>query len=375
MKLIRSRNKEKLKDKSKKEAQEFHRSGVMPDTPKSRDSLSGLDMNTWKMLIVDDEPDVHEITRIALKGFTFDGKKLELVSAYSAKQAREILRDDQNFSAAMIDVVMETEEAGLDLVRFIREDMGLSHIRLIVRTGQPGKAPEKYVIDNFDIDDYKEKTDLTTLKMYTMSRSSLKSYRDILTIEMSRLELEQKVKERTLELQKANKELIEISLTDALTKLPNRRHALQQLSKHWEESTKKGKPLSLMMIDADHFKEINDTYGHDAGDAVLCELARTLQHSVRTDDFVCRLGGDEFLIICPKTDRKGGLNIAEIVRSKVSEMSVKTGDGFWNGSVSIGLAAYHKNMKNYEALIKAADEGVYEAKKAGKNCVRTSKNI
>jgi CheY-like chemotaxis protein len=139
MKLIRSRNKEKLKDKSKKEAQEFHRSGVMPDTPKSRDSLSGLDMNTWKMLIVDDEPDVHEITRIALKGFTFDGKKLELVSAYSAKQAREILRDDQNFSAAMIDVVMETEEAGLDLVRFIREDMGLSHIRLIVRTGQPGK--------------------------------------------------------------------------------------------------------------------------------------------------------------------------------------------------------------------------------------------
>jgi len=130
-----------------------------------------------------------------------------------------------------------------------------------------------------------------------------------------------------------------------------------------------------MMIDADHFKEINDTYGHDAGDTVLCELARTLQHSVRTDDFVCRLGGDEFLIICPKTDSKGGLNIAQIVRSKVSEMSVKTGGGFWNGSVSIGLAGYHKNMKNYEALIKAADEGVYEAKKAGKNCVRTSKNI
>jgi len=239
MKLIRSRNKEKLKDKSKKEAQKFHRSGVMADTSKPLGYLSGFGMNTWKMLIVDDEPDVHEITRIALKGFTFDGKKLELVSAYSAKQAREILRDDQNFSAAMIDVVMETEEAGLDLVRFIREDMGLSHIRLIVRTGQPGKAPEKYVIDNFDIDDYKEKTDLTTLKMYTMSRSSLKSYRDILTIEMSRLELEQKVKERTLELQKANKELIEISLTDALTKLPNRRHALQQLSKHWKNPLKK----------------------------------------------------------------------------------------------------------------------------------------
>ncbi len=181
------------------------------------------------MLIVDDEPDVHEITRIALKGFRFDGKILELISAYSAEQAKEILHSDPSFSAALIDVVMETEEAGLDLVRFIREEMGLSHIRLIVRTGQPGKAPERYVIDHFDIDDYKEKTDLTTLKMYTMSRSSIKSYRDILTIEANRTELEKKVKERTQELHRANQELIEISLTDVLTGLPNRRHATQQL--------------------------------------------------------------------------------------------------------------------------------------------------
>jgi response regulator RpfG family c-di-GMP phosphodiesterase len=166
-----------------------------------------LNINNWKVLLVDDEPDVHEITRIGLKGFTFDGKKLELISAYSAEQAREILQNDRHFAAALIDVVMETEEAGLDLVRFIREEMGLSHIRLIIRTGQPGMAPEKFVIDNFDIDDYKEKTDLTTLKMYTMFRSSIKSHRDILTIERSRLELEEKVKERTQGLHEANKEL------------------------------------------------------------------------------------------------------------------------------------------------------------------------
>lgn len=183
--------------------------------------------------------------------------------------------------------------------------------------------------------------------------------------------LEQKVLERTQELYEANVKLTEISLTDVLTKLPNRRHAIQQLKKYWEESIHSEMPLSLMMIDADHFKQVNDTYGHDAGDLVLCEVAKVLQHGVRTDDLVCRLGGDEFLIICPDTNESGVLHIAEIVRKNVSQMRVQTGDGFWYGSVSIGVAARKDDMENFEALIKAADEGVYAAKRAGKNCVRT----
>ncbi|MBT3386965.1 MAG: bacteriohemerythrin [Desulfobacula sp.] len=182
--------------------------------------------------------------------------------------------------------------------------------------------------------------------------------------------LEQKVRERTRELYEANKNLVKISLTDVLTELPNRRHAMQQLRKHWEESTKTDEPISLMMVDADHFKEVNDTYGHDAGDLVLCEVAKMLQDNVRTDDLVCRLGGDEFLIICPVTDRPGSLHIAEKVRSNISEMHVPTGNGFWRGSVSIGVASRKNSMDNFEALIKAADEGVYIAKRAGKNCVK-----
>jgi CheY-like chemotaxis protein len=209
MKLIRSKIKNKLSNDIKKEMKiaPHSRSHDLSDSTKILNSPLDLDGTNWKVLIVDDEPDVHEITRIALKKFIYDGKGLELISAYSAEQAREILQNDQNFAAAMIDVVMETEEAGLDLVRFIREEMELSHIRLIIRTGQPGKAPEQFVIDNFDIDDYKEKTDLTTLKMHTMFRSSIKSYRDILTIERSRAELDQKVKERTQKLDEANKKL------------------------------------------------------------------------------------------------------------------------------------------------------------------------
>jgi PAS domain S-box-containing protein len=228
MKLIRSKNRNKDIDtdtdtdkvpvglkKKIKTAPAIHN---LSESMQSKNPLVDLNSNNWKVLLVDDEPDVHEITRIGLRRFTFDGKGLELISAYSAEQARGILQKDQHFAAALIDVVMETEEAGLDLVRFIREEIRLSHIRLIIRTGQPGKAPERFVIDNFDIDDYKEKTDLTTLKMHTMFRTSIKSYRDILTIEKNRVELEQKVLERTLALDSERQRLTDILYgTDAGT--------------------------------------------------------------------------------------------------------------------------------------------------------------
>ncbi len=183
--------------------------------------------------------------------------------------------------------------------------------------------------------------------------------------------LEAKVAERTKALSDANIHLEELALTDTLTDLPNRRHAMRYLDAFWNESIQNNKPLSCMMIDADHFKEVNDTYGHDAGDVVLKELAKTLQYSYRNDDIVCRLGGDEFLVICPDTDHDGGLYIAEIVRKIVSDLKVPTGDGFWNGSISVGVATRETEMNHFDDLIKVADKGVYAAKKDGKNCVRS----
>lgn len=182
--------------------------------------------------------------------------------------------------------------------------------------------------------------------------------------------LEEKVAERTRELSEANLHLEELSLTDVLTGLPNRRHAIRSLTFLWEESIQNNLPLFCMMIDADHFKEVNDTYGHDAGDLVLTELAKTLKNSVRTDDIVCRLGGDEFFIICPKTDKDGGMHIAESTCKTVSELRVPTGGEPWHGSISVGVASRTHDTKNYEELIKAADKGVYAAKQDGRNCVR-----
>ena len=182
--------------------------------------------------------------------------------------------------------------------------------------------------------------------------------------------LEEKVALRTKELSEANLHLEEMSLTDVLTGLPNRRHAMRRLSSFWNEALQKNSTLVCMMIDADHFKEVNDAYGHGAGDGVLIELAKTLQHSLRNDDVVCRLGGDEFFVICPDTDIEGGMYIAEMTRKTVSELRVPTGGEPWHGSISVGVASRLPDMKSYEELIKEADKGVYAAKEAGKNCVK-----
>ena len=144
----------------------------------------------WKILIVDDEPGVHEVTRISLKNFEFCGRGLELFSAYTALEAKEILFKEKDIAVALVDVVMETEHAGLKLIKYIREEMKNDAIRLILRTGQPGQAPEREVIRDYDINDYKEKTELTSKKLYSTIYTSLRSYRDLIALENNRRGLE-----------------------------------------------------------------------------------------------------------------------------------------------------------------------------------------
>ena len=137
----------------------------------------------WKVLIVDDEIEVHRVTEMALKNFRFDQRPLKLLKATSAFQAEKILETEDDIAIALIDVVMETDHAGLELVDFIRNRKMNQTVRLILRTGQPGQAPEEEVIRAYDINDYKEKTELTVQKLKTLFYSTLRSYRDIVTIE------------------------------------------------------------------------------------------------------------------------------------------------------------------------------------------------
>lgn len=143
----------------------------------------------WKVLVVDDEPDVRQLTALNLRGFEFAGRPLRLIDAGSAADAKLLLREQPDIALALIDVVMETDSAGLQLVAFIRDELRNAMMRLVIRTGQPGLAPERYVIDNFDIDDYKDKTELTAQKLYATVRLALKGYRDLQTIELNRIGL------------------------------------------------------------------------------------------------------------------------------------------------------------------------------------------
>ncbi len=140
----------------------------------------------WRILIVDDEPDIHAITRLALIGFEFDNSPLDIISAYSKAEAETILRANPDIAMAMIDIVMETDDAGLQLVDVIRNQMDNQLIRLVVRTGQPGVAPEKDIINRYDIDDYKEKNELTETKTYTTLRLALKAYQNLISLQHNR---------------------------------------------------------------------------------------------------------------------------------------------------------------------------------------------
>ncbi len=146
--------------------------------------------NPWKVLIVDDEPGVHDVTRLALKEFEFAGRGLHFLNAHSAAEARRILDEESDIAVALVDVVMEHEHAGLDLIQYIREDLDNELIRLVLRTGQPGQAPERRVIREYDINDYKEKTELTSQKLYSTIYTSLRSYRDLVALDNNRRGLE-----------------------------------------------------------------------------------------------------------------------------------------------------------------------------------------
>lgn len=144
----------------------------------------------WKIIIADDEEEVHAMTRMVMKKFEFEGRAVELISAYSGKQTIEIMEKQPDVAIILLDVVMENENSGLEVVKKIRDELRNPFVRIILRTGQPGQAPEEDVIRNYDINDYKSKTELTVQKLYTAVIASLRAYQGMRIIETNRIGLE-----------------------------------------------------------------------------------------------------------------------------------------------------------------------------------------
>lgn len=154
----------------------------------------GAELNAlapWKVMISDDDDDVHIVSRLMLKDFSFEGRGLQMISARSAAETQRLIVENPDTAVLLLDVVMETEQAGLEVVRHIRNDLKNQFVRIVLRTGQPGQAPERDVVEQFDINDYREKTELTSQRLSTTVMAALRSYRDLLRLETSRVGLEQ----------------------------------------------------------------------------------------------------------------------------------------------------------------------------------------
>jgi len=162
-----------------------------------------------------------------------------------------------------------------------------------------------------------------------------------------------------------------LSLVDPLTRLYNVRHFHERIAQHYANAVRHSKPLALLMADLDHFKHVNDTHGHQAGDEVLYQTARIIERAVRRGDTPARVGGEEFAVILPETGVEGARQLAERIRARVSEQTMRLPDGAGVPiTISVGLACTaNLDVSSHEELYAAADKALYTAKQAGRNRV------
>ncbi|MEH8018610.1 SpoIIE family protein phosphatase [Rheinheimera muenzenbergensis] len=205
--------------------------------------ISDEPLASWTVLIVDDDNEIHQITKLALRDFSFQQHKLEFISAYSAAEARDVLAQHPEIALILLDVVMETDDAGLTLVRYIRQQLHNDVVRIILRTGQPGQAPEQRVVQDYDINDYRAKTELTVQRLNTTVVSALRAYIAIEQLARLNASLEQQVQARTAELLASNQQL-----TQSLAEL--------------EAGERAGKQVQFKMLPPQDFRVAQFQFSH-----------------------------------------------------------------------------------------------------------------
>lgn len=179
--------------------------------------------------------------------------------------------------------------------------------------------------------------------------------------------LEQQVQERTAELLGANRQLEQLVRTDPLTGVANRRQFIEQAMLEIERSHRSGRALSLLMIDLDHFKAVNDRYGHGVGDDVLRHFCLALEGPLRTNDLLARIGGEEFAVLLPETALEDAQTVATRILEAIRHQPLQTAQTLIHFTVSIGVASLRQDENNYEPLLARADSALYAAKSAGRD--------
>jgi diguanylate cyclase (GGDEF)-like protein len=314
------------------------------------DNLSGL-----RVLLVEDDA----TSRIVTEGILARLLGCPVHSAVNGEEAL-VMALEVMPQIVVTDWVMPVMD-GVEFCRALRATEWGQSMYVIMLTAVD---EEEAIVDAFEagVDDYVTKpVNIPALRART--RAALRYVKLLNAWETDRAQL----KQFTAELAISNRKLEHAALTDLLTGMPNRRAGLDALSQEWSGANRSGQPLSVIMIDIDHFKSINDTHGHAVGDAVLKEAAKAIQNMARKDDSVCRLGGEEFLIVCHNTDLKSAYHAAERLRKRVGATDIRVGDAPIRIAISVGVACKEPGMANAETMVNAADRALYAAKHEGRN--------
>jgi diguanylate cyclase (GGDEF)-like protein len=303
-----------------------------------------------RVLIVDDHEDNIELLRARLEAWGF--------ATESAGDGQEALNriEQSPPDLILLDVMMPNID-GIEVARRVKGNRSLPFIPIIMQTALDATEDKVEGLEA-GADDYITKPiDFAELKARLNSMLRIKRLQDAL-------------EERERQLLEANERLRHMSQTDALTGLDNRRHLEERIDEMFEHARRLSEPFACVMCDLDRFKSVNDTHGHQAGDAVLKQFARILRHEAREIDRVGRYGGEEFMLLLPGTVLDAAVTFAERVRKEV-EGHTFTFDGTQVcRTASFGVSAWpHPRVGNCDELVRAADDALYVAKETGRNRV------
>ncbi|MGH7720902.1 MAG: diguanylate cyclase [Gemmatimonadaceae bacterium] len=303
-----------------------------------------------RILIVDDKEDNVEILRARLEASGY-----RTLSATGGEAALTLIAEEPP-DLVLLDVMMPHMD-GHEVARRIKGDGSLPFIPIIMQTALDAVENKVEGLDA-GADDYITKPiNFLELEARVRAMLRLKASQHNLAIANDKLAI-------------ANDELSRIAVTDGLTGLYNRRHLEERLREMFEHSARLHEPLACVLFDLDHFKSVNDTYGHQVGDEVLKQLAGLLKQSAREVDRVGRYGGEEFMVILPGTVLDAAVTFAERARQEVEQRVFTYQGGTLRRTLSAGVSAWpHPRIRHRDELVRAADEALYAAKALGRNRV------
>ncbi|MDP3902781.1 MAG: diguanylate cyclase [Methylococcaceae bacterium] len=322
------------------------------DQHEQNNTLPGLDI-----LLVDDDPIM--LARLS-KQLTTAGHRVEICRDGESALKHVI---EHNPQLVITDWRMKPMD-GLTLCKALRSSEIGKNLYLIMLTANES---EDDLVAAFDagIDDFVTKP--VSLRVLL---ARIRAGQRIVLLQQEVEQEKHDIQRYSAELAVANRRLGMMANTDILTGLPNRRYALTRLEQEWDTAQRYNRPLSVLMLDLDHFKSVNDTLGHDAGDVVLAHAAKIMKAAARASDIACRLGGEEFLVIATNTDGATAVLLAERIRSAIQTNQPKDIGLLSPITVSVGVAGSVGSKPGWQELIKLADQALYKVKAGKRNAVQ-----